>query len=82
MIERIHHGQRYTAVDGFDRARKDGTTARIIWWLSDCAECGAPFRFTTPEKSEKFAPVRRCPEHRKPGVRVRQVHPSTRKVPE
>lgn len=65
------HGQRYARIGEFQRERRDGTLATIIRWQSHCAECGAPFEFTTPASSSKFEPNRRCQTHKRPGVKVK-----------
>lgn len=69
---RTFHSQRYALVGTFPRARKDGSTATINVWQSDCAECGEPFQFSTPATSSKFQPNRRCKLHAKPGRRVKK----------
>jgi hypothetical protein len=68
---RDHCGQAYTVTGTFQRQRKDGTTATVLEWTSHCAECGAPFTFTTPAASAKFQPNRRCQTHKRPGHRVK-----------
>jgi hypothetical protein len=70
---RTEKGQRYDVVDTTQRDRKDGTVATILHWQSACAECGAPFRFTTPAASAKFQPNRRCAKHKRPGQRVKEA---------
>lgn len=65
-----YRGQRYVAADSFERRRVDGSTAIILVWESNCAECGDPFRITTPAKSSRFEPNRRCQRHKRPGQRV------------
>lgn len=69
-----HKGQVYTVVASFERNRRDGTKAAILEWRSNCAQCGAPFTFTTPAASSKFEPNRRCQTHKRPGHRVKEVH--------
>lgn len=70
-FERAYRGQSYRMIGTFKRARANGTEALILTWASPCAECGAQFTFTTPAASSKFAPNRRCPEHKRPGCRVK-----------
>lgn len=68
---RSHKGQTYEVVGRFLRERRDGTTAEILRWQSACADCGEPFEITTPARSSKFQPNRRCQRHKRPGHRVR-----------
>lgn len=68
---RTEKSQRYEVVDTFERDRKDGSVALILIWESPCAECGEPFRFSTPQRTSKFQPNRRCQKHKRPGQRVR-----------
>ena len=72
MMRKTFKGQVYVEVERFDRERRDGTKAEIIRWHSECAECGQPFTFTTPAKSGKFEPNRRCQTHKRPGQRVKR----------
>ena len=71
MTDQTYMGQLYTVTASFKRERRDGTLATILQWTSPCAECGAPFTFTTPALSAKFEPNRRCQKHKRPGHRVR-----------
>ena len=70
---RTDKGQRYVVVDITHRDRKDGSVAIILHWQSPCAQCGAPFRFTTPAAASKFQPNRRCSKHKRPGQRVKEA---------
>lgn len=70
-----YKGQNYTAIGSYEREWKDGTTAIILEWQSNCATCGEPFTMTAPASSKKFAPNRRCQKHKQPGHRVREVLP-------
>lgn len=73
MSARIHKGQWYVEAGRFDRQRCDGSTATIITWSSQCADCAGWFTFTTPARSSKFQPNRRCQKHKRPGHRVRSA---------
>lgn len=72
MKGRTYRGQVYIPIGKRTRERRDGTMAELIVWQSGCAECGAPFEFTTPAKSSKFEPNRRCQKHKRPGQKVRE----------
>jgi len=67
-----YRGQRYEVVETTERRRKDGSIATILHWQSPCAQCGEPFRLTTPAASSKFQPNRRCVKHKRPGIRVKE----------
>jgi hypothetical protein len=41
-------------------------------WRSRCPTCAEPFEIRTPTAASKFSSNRRCPQHRRPGVRVRR----------
>lgn len=71
MMVRDYQGQRYVEVDRRLRSRRDGSQSVLIVWQSLCPVCGEPFKFTTPERAEKFQPNRRCQVHKRPGHRVR-----------
>ncbi|GGC31242.1 hypothetical protein GCM10011371_18340 [Novosphingobium marinum] len=70
-LVRDFRGQRYEVVEKSERTRRDGTLAIILHWESMCADCGEPFRLTTPAASSKFEPNRRCQKHKRPGQRVK-----------
>jgi hypothetical protein len=69
---RDHRGQAYVVTGSLERQRKDRSTATVLEWTSHCADCGAPFTFTTPAASGKFEPNRRCQKHKRPGHRVKE----------
>ncbi len=65
----VYQGQRYR-IEGYQpHTRRDGAATELMRVSSTCAECGAPFESVTSVAARWFS--RRCPEHRKPGVRVR-----------
>ena len=67
-----HQLYRCTQVEPY--VRQDGQPSALATWLTRCAECGDEFEFKT---SVFGAPRnRRCVKHKRPGVRVRKVHPS------
>lgn len=70
-FERTYKGQVYRVIDTFERDRANGTVATIIVWVSECVECADSFTFSTPARSNKFAPNRRCQVHKRPGCRVK-----------
>ena len=72
QIAKEYDGQRYVKVGEFNRDRADGSVATIIRWQSNCAQCGSSFEITTPAKSSKWQPSRRCQKHKRPGVKVRK----------
>lgn len=72
MSARLHDGQWYVECGRLPYARRDGTETTLVRWLSQCAECGGEFTFSTPISSKKFQPNRRCRIHRQPGHRVRR----------
>jgi hypothetical protein len=62
-----YKGQIYRFMGAFDHTRRDGRVVPLRHWETECAECGATFTLKTAGSRE---PNRRCPGHRKPGVRV------------
>ena len=70
---RVHKDQRYLCVSVEPHTRRDGTQTALLLWESQCAECGEPFGFKTPNTG-KFEPSRRCQAHRKPGLVARAAH--------
>jgi hypothetical protein len=70
---REYRGQTYTMEGRFEHQRRDGSMTTVLQWVSHCAECGAPFTFTTPAASAKFEPNRRCQKHKRPGHRVKET---------
>ena len=63
-------GQLYRRIGEHEHTRLDGIVTRLSTWSSLCATCGRQFEFKSPSMATKFAPSRRCVEHRKPGARV------------
>ena len=70
---RNHQGQVYWVADTSTRRRRDGALAAILIWASQCVDCGAELRFTTPAATSKFEPNQRCDKHKAPGKRVKGV---------
>lgn len=73
VLVRTFRGQTYRMIGSYARERSDGSEATILSWESRCAECGDSFTITTPERSSKFEPSRRCQRHKRPGQRVRSM---------
>lgn len=76
--EMVHAGQRYELGRCKTYLRPDGTVGWLDTFRSRCADCGAAFEFTTLSGAPRFEPVRRCQKHKKPGKRVKTVHPAAR----
>ena len=56
--------------DGVDpHQRQDGSSTGLMVWRSHCHECGVEFVARSP--LGRGPEVRRCSDHRKPGVRAR-----------
>jgi hypothetical protein len=70
---RSYRGQSYRCEAVEHYRRRDGATIELAVWRSHCTTCRASFTLKTPALSKKFVPSRRCPIHRRPGVRVRQA---------
>lgn len=69
---KILRGQIYHEVDRHPYVRKrDGAETELVVWQSNCAECGAPFEFSTPAVFPAYV-NRRCHKHRKRGVPVKR----------
>jgi hypothetical protein len=64
----MHDGQRYTVASLKPHIRLDGSRTTLIIWQSHCADCGRPFKFSSPMKTRY--PSRRCKQHSKPGKAV------------
>jgi hypothetical protein len=68
-------GQVYRLLRIEPHQRRDGKITQLaVWACSSCADCGTQFECRAPVG---IAPeTRRCPEHRKPGKRVRRSRPA------
>ncbi len=64
------HDQQYRCVRTEPYYRPDRTRSDLAEWVSECADCGASFRFRTPVRVRSFVPNRRCDKHKRPGVPV------------
>jgi hypothetical protein len=71
-MTRTFDGQQYELIGGHPHTRLDGTETRLAVWRSHRAACGEPFEMKTPLRLRRFVPNQRCPQHRRPGVRVKQ----------
>jgi hypothetical protein len=72
MTTRFHDGQRYELVRTEAYTRRDGGHTILAIWRSACPTCGEMFETRTPVRARRFS-CRRCPRHRRPGVRVKFV---------
>jgi hypothetical protein len=64
-------GQKHTCVGFQDYTNMAGRTSKLVILESRCGDCGAPFRFMTTLGALRRREVnRRCPLHKRPGVRV------------
>ena len=67
----IRRGQRYKYVGRRLRFTRDGRRVRLVALTSCCADCGAPFEYTTSELAVALGHFnRRCSRHKAPGVPV------------
>lgn len=64
-------GQPYRLTRIKPHTRVDGSQSKLLVWRAPCWECGAPFDVTTPITGFSKTPSRRCPRHRRPGIKVR-----------
>lgn len=63
-----HSGQPYRLVAIEPYERKSGGLSNLYRFETSCPDCGKPFQITAA-KETKY-PTRRCPEHRKMGVKA------------
>lgn len=67
----IQNEQRYDLVGFEPYTRLDGTLSELAQWSTPCADCGVEY---LAKCSVKAVPeTRRCPDHRKPGVKVKRA---------
>ena len=65
-------GQVYARGLDSPHVTRDGRTTTLVGLKSRCAECGAPFEFTTTEWAMAKGNLnRRCQKHKKPGKKVK-----------
>lgn len=62
-------GQRFDLVSVQPHTRADGQASSLLTWRAACLDCGKPFELVEGLRFRLGA--RRCPEHRKPGVKAR-----------
>lgn len=63
-------GQSFHCEALIDHVRKDGEPTKLAVVVTRCAECGVEVRTKTTLVSAQRWPVRRCREHKRPGVKV------------
>lgn len=64
-------GQRYAVISLFDDRTRDGRSYAAVVLQTDCAECRSWFELTTTRgRIASGNLVRRCSDHRRPGVAV------------
>jgi hypothetical protein len=67
---KFYDGQCYESVRTEPYTRLNGRETTLLVWRSHCPTCGDAFEVRTPLRARKFEPNRRCPEHKRPGVKV------------
>jgi hypothetical protein len=78
MTTKFYDGQRYELVRTQRHTRVDGSETTLSVWQSERAVCGKAFEVRGPARARRFAPSRRCEEHKRSGERVnrRKKHAS------
>ena len=66
----VYDHQRYECVGTEPYTRLNGTPTTLEIWQSHCVTCGQQFRFKRASRAKQFYPNRRCPAHRRRGVRL------------
>lgn len=61
----VHRGQLHELVRVEPHLKRDGEATSLLVWSSLCAQCGEPFEWRSPVRTEW--PTKRCEAHRKPG---------------
>ena len=69
MTIKFYDGQRYELVRTEPYTRLDGGHTTLAVWRPACPTCGEMFETRTPVRARRFS-CRRCPRHKRPGVRV------------
>ncbi len=71
-VIKLYRGQRYELVRTEPYTRVDGGHTNLAIWRSACPRCGETFETRTSVRARKFG-NRRCPKHKRPGVRVNRT---------
>jgi len=71
-LQITYRGQLYRRIAVKPHVSAGRSTTQLATWESRCAECGEVFEVVTTARERKlWGPNRRCPQHMRPGSRVR-----------
>jgi hypothetical protein len=68
----MDNGTIYTCVAVKPHTCLDGRETFLEVWQGACVVCSKPFTFTRPMGTSAWQVNRRCPKHKRPGVKARK----------